>query len=348
MKRPFLFFTLLLIGGICQAQYSGLHWSVIRHHEASRDDSAFIVDTETMMWKSSAPGFFQIYEGGRSGVGYRLRTSKFQQQLVLGDSTKHNWTTLSELDLAWSNTLDTCYLLSYTPMEKVKRNYYGSFGSLVDDTIVIARIPTSSYFPFLKQAETARQREIILRAFASEFAGVFQADTLYRMSRLTCDSNEYLPQCSYSLYGQRLIQGTNGRKLQVFDDPYCRIRLSYNGSVGKIERWDSTNQVEDPRAPGVFIKAPIKYVGQPKSILVFEKWMPGVVLSEDKKKWLPIPFEGYNRKVVAIGLLLSNGNYMWFKEDEVVKYLQSTGLNLPGYEQCFIAERASRMRTFTF
>lgn len=113
--------------------------------------------------------------------------------------------------------------------------------------------------------------------------------------------------------------------------------------------WDSTNAVEDPNHPGVFILAPIKTEAQVAGVVVYEKWIP-VALGYDprsEREWQPKADLQYTRQVAAFGLLLTSGNVLWCSPPQFGTVFCSGNFNWFPYEECFRAERYQTMKIKT-
>lgn len=350
MKRA-IFCLLGLLNFFCSdAQSTQWHWSCLVNR-LSDADSTFLVQTEFIIWKASADDSvkFRTYEGGRHGATYSIGASKYTSKKMFGDSLPlKRLTDCAELDLAWNHTADTCYVLSYTPMLWHDRPRYGSFGPITRDTIVFLRVPTASYFPFLKDQEYRRRMQLQIDVLAYHFGCLRIGDTLARIVPFTLDSNEYLPQASYRVLLSKMKDGMLGWKFGSYDDASCTVRLSRVQCEHKVTHWDSTNRVEYPNNPGTYFLAPIKFEAQPLSFLVHEKWIPGTQVEPEKYRRLPEPSAVYRRVVVAYGIRFSNDNYVWFKADDISKYLIMPLIDFSPYEQCFRAERFERMKIFTY
>ncbi len=350
MKRFFIFCLSLLSFTCLFAQSTQWHWSCLVN-KLSNEDSAFLVDTESKIWKASADDSVKLptFEGGRSGGTYSIGSSKFSTKRMFGDSLPlKRLTDYAELDLAWNHTADTCYVLSYSPMLWRDRQRYGSFGPITRDTIVWLRVPTASYFPLLKEQEYRRLFNFQVDVLSSHFGCKRNGDTLSRIVPFTIDSNEYLPQASYRVILDKIMNGMLTWKFSSYDDPICSIRLSGVQCERKVTHWDSTFKVEDPNAPGTYFLVPTKFEAQPISFLVNESWIPGVQVEALKRTRIPKPSVIYRRVVVSYGVRFSSGDYVWFKADEIHKYLRMPLIDFSAYEQCFRAERFERMKIFTY
>jgi len=360
MKRFHLFFLgLLSCFSVC-GQSMQWNWSCLINR-LSDTDSAFLVQTESVIWKASADDSVKLrtFDGGRYAATFNIVASKYQTKSMFGDSLPvRNLTDRAELDLAWNHIADTCYILGYAPMLWYNHPQYGRFGPITRDTSVCLRVPTSSYFPFLKEQEFQRRLQLQIDALAGHFGCTRTGDTLSRIIPFTEDSNEYLPQASYRVLLDKVKDGMLFWKsspyreppweFNSYDDASCTIRLSRIQCERKVSTWDSTNKVADPNAPGIFISAPIKYEGQPLSFLVNEKWVPGTQVVQEKYPRIPEPSVIFHRVVVSYGIRFSNGNYVWFKADDIHRYLVMPLLDFSTYEQCFRAERFERMKIFTY
>lgn len=361
MTRPnFLLPALLFFAFMANAQSTQWHWSCLVN-QLSDADSAFMVETECKIWKASADDSvkLRVYDGARYGSTFNITVGKYSTKLMFGDSLPlHNLTDRGELDLAWNHTADTCYMLSYSPMLWSIHRMYGSFGPMIRDTVLWLRVPTVSYFPFLKAQEYQRRFQLQIDVLSLHLGCTRIGDTLSRIVPFTVDSNEYLPQAPYRVLLDKMKRGmlfwlSNPYKdppwkFDSYDDPLCTIRLSRAQCERKYVKWDSTNRVEDPNDPGTFFPAPVKTEAQPLSFLIHEKWIPVARIAQVKNPGIPDPLAVYRRVVVSFGIRFSNGNCAWFRAGDIHNYLILPLLDFQSYEQCFRAERFERMKIFTY
>jgi hypothetical protein len=187
---------------------------------------------------------------------------------------------------------------------------------------------------------------------AYQLGGKLSRDTIFRYVRFTADSNEHLSQAPYGNFLTFLKKGMLEGHFPAYNSPQLTTKLSVSQLQNICVQWDTTNQVEDPNSPGIFILSPLKYEPSVKTLLIYEKWKPLVSLPKaqppvrDDAFWRgeyaanpPDPYLGYVRNVAAYGLVLGDGSTVWFSPGDINLAMAQSNYDFIPYQECFRSER---------
>lgn len=369
IKILFSIAAIFLLFQTSYAQTPGFLFSGIKVNVQNKQDSLLLIHNEQKMWQEAAKGNVLMFDNPMLDCEFKVKMSKVQVESCFKDSIpmksgSHGYM----MNLVENRNADTCYLMSFSPFlnyryqEKVRwiqdstqttkpntntdgsqtcfimRYGHWEMGPWQTGISVQYLMPLSEYSKVLSPKDLAGANLIYRQQLASRLNGKLSGDTIYRIVRFTRDSNEYLPQAPYANFLSFLKNGSLSGELRAYPDerlskPMWKIQIENTYS-----NWDSTNQVEDPNNPGVFILAPLKREGQVKSLLIYEKWNFFPV-SPGEIRYRPQPFFGCRREVDAYGLLLDTGKVLWFSVNEVNELIAKDNYNFQPYEECFRAER---------
>lgn len=196
------------------------------------------------------------------------------------------------------------------------------------------------------QQVMSRLHNMMINSFANEFGAIRRSDTLFRTVSFHDDSNQFLPQATYRHMAQLMKNGMLSGDLPAYKQCTVGEPMFKRQLEESFAYWDSTNAVEDPNRPGVFILAPIKVEEQAVGVVIYEKWTPTMCPEENIDKYpnyRPQPYLRYSREVMSYGLRLSSGAVLWTNPDQFDKLFQSPKFNRVPYEESFRAERFERM-----
>jgi hypothetical protein len=370
MKIKLLLFsaTLFLLVHISAAQTPGYYFSSIQRPVKNKQDSLVLIHNEQKMWQAASKGSVMMFDNPMMDCEFKVRMSKAEVDYGFKDSipTKSG-SSLYMMNLMENRSADTFYLMSFSPFltSRSQQRYW------VDDSVqkispdtnkyttsfrIIERaghwetgpwqtgisvrylMPLSEYPVVLPAKEFTNANLVYRRQLASQLKGKLFGDTIYRTVYFTCDSNEYLPQAPYANLLATLKNYTLAGEMRAYKSNTLSEAMSKADIESTYVDWDSTNQVEDPNNPGVFILAPLKSEGRIKSLLICEKWVP-YQKEFTTGMWLPQPYMGYRRIVTAYGLQLDSGNILWFSPAQMTSALLQGNFNMIPYEECFRAER---------
>ncbi len=367
MKIKLLFFSaiLFLLAHFSSAQTPGFLYSSIRRPVQNKQDSLVLIRNEQKMWMAASKGNVQMYDNAMFDCEFKVRMSKaaiegsFQDSIPLKSGASFYMINLME-----NRNADTCYTMSFSPFlnyqyqEKIRWiqdstayskpdtgkvnvtrlafNYgHWEMGKWQTGMGVRFLIPLSEYPAVIPAKNMAELNKVYRAQFASQLRGKLSGDTIFRTLFFTVDSNEYLPQAPYANLILQLQNNLFGGDLHAFPAHDLKMPMSKRAIEVAHVGWDSTNQLEDPNNPGVFILAPLRYEGRPKSFVIYEKWIP---FTQPGNSIYPSPHLSYRREIVAYGLRLTNESILWLKPTEVIKVL-AIDYNFTPYEECFRAER---------
>ncbi|CAN5370840.1 hypothetical protein BH09BAC5_BH09BAC5_23610 [soil metagenome] len=370
IKILFLLVLIIYINQNVIGQTAGFLFSSIKRDITNQKDSTLLIESEQKMWEAAKSGKVTMYDNPMFDCAFKVRMSKMAIQGCFKDSIPlKSGSSAYLINLMENRNADTCYIMSISPFLNYKyqdnfwvqdsiqpkqsvtkmQDYSSSFfipnghlesGPWKSGFAVRFLMPLSEYSNVLSEKDMHEQNRIVKNCFAGILGGNLVSDTLYRTVYFTSDSNEYLPQAPYANFLSYLKKGMLSGNFHTYQDPL----LSKPMSKAMIEKacvaWDSTNKAEDPNNLGTFIYAPIKFEGQVKTLLVYEKWnyfLPPVITSEND--YSPKKYLGSARQISAYGLLLTGGNVVWFSSDEVDKVILKENYNFTPYEECFRAER---------
>jgi hypothetical protein len=355
MKRNlFVLILSLLLISEAVSQRAGNYWSNTHCPIRDKSDSAFLISTESKVWKAvvANPATF-VYDGAKWGTVYQVRMSRFSIKLCLTDSVLERSVSIFDLSLLWNREADLCHVMAFSPVLRYERRDFRYYNQTVTDSAAYVRVPLSSYYSYLAEDEIERHRGLVVKNLAESLHGVVTGgDTITRFVTFTVDSNEFLPQASIfhllehfqnGLFSGRL----HGNRDKITDPGQW---MSKSQIENTLVCWDSTNSVEDPNNKGTYILAPVKYEGQFKSLIIYEQWIPLSIRIEAIWQRLPQPWKSFRREVVSYGLKVVNGKnakVIWLDAKEVDIYLKET-FNMIPYEETFRAERFKTMKIFPY
>lgn len=332
------------------AQYKTWYWSILKCEISNKDDSAFLVEAEKQMWAKSLEGNFPVYDGWGGGRGYRLRITRADAESRFSDTSvsKLRFTNNWELASMWNWSADTFKIISFEPdfirpISDTRFQY--SF-----KTFCNAHIPSFYYEHILKKMEMKRYHDLAIESLAKSFNALLRGDTLYRYVNFIKDSNEYLPQVSYSHLATAIQNGTYSGQIKCYRTVELNAAMSKRALEESFVHWDSTNAIEDPSHPGTFVLAPIRYQLFPKGVVIYERWVPHYNGLEklEYPNLGPQAYMTFHREVVAYGTRYGvdwnrTEKILWHNPDHVDTCLISSVFNWTPYEESFRAERFQTM-----
>jgi hypothetical protein len=368
MRLKLLFFiaAIFFLSQSAQSQTNTMLFSSIKRTVANKQDSLVLIHNEQKMWQAAKDGNVMMFDNPMMDCEFRVRMSKGQIDYCFKDSLPlKSGAPFYLMNLMENRNADTVYLMSFSPFLNdrfqeqiwvydsaqaskpdtnnesttgfIARYGHWEMGAWQNGISVKYLMPLSGYPKTLPAKEMSAADKIYRAQLASQLNGKLSGDTIYRITRFTKDSNEYLPQSPYANFLTFLKNGSLSGELHAYPDcnlskPMWKMQIENTYS-----NWDSTNQVEDPNNPGVFILAPLKYEGQVKTLLLYEKW--NYFPAPAPSFYYASPYLGCRREVCAYGLLLTGGHVLWFSADEVNKLMEKSRYNFQPYEECFRAER---------
>lgn len=328
-------------------------WSELIIPYKSKADKEFVISTSKNLWLEKGTGeSSEFYEGvhGHSSLwfGDFLNKEEKRSFFNLAEINKIEFIDAAELITSWNPTLDSCVIFTYEPLIIEHRKRYTDCDRELDTTCWV-HCPLSGYKAMLTASDFAPLHAHVINTFADALGGVVVHDTINRVVYFTCDSNEYLPQVPYYMLAYNLYYTLekNG-----FYDMKCTNAMSEDEFEKISTKWDYTNKIADPNSPGKCIDAPIKYLIAPKSVLIYEKWIPDTLqlpyltpANQFVNHDLCKAYIRYVRHVVSYGVLLETGKIAWCRTMEAEKKLPGqTDFPWNLYQECFKAERFARMR----
>ncbi len=364
IKLHHSFIAAMLFFSLASAQSRGMYFSGIVCKVGTKEDSAFLINTELKIWKASLKGKVRVYDNASNDNGFNVVMSKYSIQMSFKDSglvrsstspyhvemhAKDSFpvkssTSFYKMVLMNNRNADTTYIMAISPMLIWTRGLYSFYyGPQVQDTSVMYRIALADYPALLAPKEMNRLKYFTLDQFSNTLRGKLSGDTVYRIARFTCDSNEYLPQSPYRNLLLWLSNGINDYRnppKKWYRDKELFHRMSKFEVDKSFSHWDSTNAIEDPNRSGTFISAPLKIVGQPKSLLIYERWIPFTPTlivypyNQPAQRYI-----GYKREVLAYGMVVTTGSTLWITPEEFNQALLRDEFNFLPYEECLRAER---------
>lgn len=251
-----------------------------------------------------------------------------------------------ELATLWNAAADSFRVISFEPNCALKSNRAVGKGPMIFmETFCWAHIPLYYYRAVLSEREQQRYRQLVVQSVAAGWGATLKGDTIVRKVVFRDDSNLYLPQASYVHLGVMMENAMFSGRLHVYRTEQLGKPMSKWEVEQSFVHWDSTNAVEDPHRPGIFILAPIKTEARPVGIVVCEKWIPVAVGYDARieRAWQPQADMQYTRQVQAEGLLLSSGRLLWCAPPELGRALCEPAFSWRPYDECFRAERFETM-----
>jgi hypothetical protein len=381
MRKLLLAALLILISAFPgNSQRSGHYWSTIPCSIENKSDGDFLISTESKIWKAAVNPGLEVYEGYSQGGEFRIRMTKSAVSWLFRDSSGYIGTVpIFDMSLMWDRSADVCYVMSFSarrtfyhvetrykpapPQPPVTHSLSDSSTTRIVflstgipylytdstdiDTGTFVKIPLISYRLFLNKEENERRRQLIVGEVAKAMHGnVTKGDTIFRLVTFTVDSSDILPQAPIRSLLETFKNGLFSGSLHANKNkiPGPAQWMTKRQLDDKFVSWDSTNAVEDPNNPGIFILAPIKYEGQCKSLLIYERWVPMQLQVNGAYGYPPQPWKSFRRETISYGLKLTNDKIIWIDVKEAELYLPQENFSMIAYEELFRAERFRTMK----
>src|ERR1041385_6562871 len=287
LKLRFFIAAIFLLSQSAKSQTNTMLFSSIKRPVANKQDSLVLIHNEQKMWTAAKNGNVLMFDNPMLDCEFKVRMSKAAVEYDFKDSLPlKSGAPFYLMNLMENRSADTVYLMSFSPFlndrfqervwvydtaqvrkpdtsNKSTTSFivpYGHWemGNWQTGISVKYLMPLSEYSKTLPAKELSNADEIYRAQLASQLNGKLIGDTIYRFTRFTKDSNEYLPQAPYANFLVFLKNGSLSGELHVYPDcnlskPMWKVQVE-----NAYSSWDSTNQVEDPNNPGVFILAPLK------------------------------------------------------------------------------------------
>jgi hypothetical protein len=308
-------------------------------------DSAFLSNTTVEIWKATRLNAdVMIYESRAEDSYRRFRTklSLSARSDELNDSviSNINFYSAAEIVTAWNSNADTFCVLSLGPLARAAAQDYAKGA----DTIAWVDL-SLHYYPFyLEPYKMKRMRTLLNNALADLLNATLSGDTLFRSIEFVPDSNEYLPQASYSHLARFLHYGMMERAIETFRTNTL-IKPMTKGEIEAYLEWYENVEVQGGDMPGSYMTL-VTRTEVPVSIVVCEKWIPqGRDTLMEKggiNYWIPV-YQSYHREVIAYGVRYSHGKVLWHKASDVDTYVLNNAFTWTPYEESFRAERFETM-----
>jgi hypothetical protein len=349
--RRYLIPFFIILASIAFAQAPGYYWSNLPCKIDNKEDSAFA---------------FGIYKRVRHD--YLANTNKLQHSISLYDGEK-NFITKYSIDQAediltdsstfdqkfkswynmcirWNRNADTFGIIAYSPVCHVTGSTWWPDPCWHNVFDRKHRFAICDYAGLMSAQELTRYKSVLINELAQLFQStewsvpsIVRKDTLIRVIHFSefkdpvvCDK----PQTGSSLFALNnfLKEGIINQSIPVYTDSTCTKMVTDPSAEKYWVWWDSTNMVENPHDPGVFILAPIRHESTVVHFRVVEKWIPFLHTGPSSELQ---SFLNYRRTVATYSLTFAQT--LWIKPADFETYLSARGFNFVPYQEKLRAER---------
>jgi hypothetical protein len=207
-------------------------------------------------------------------------------------------------------------------------------------------VPLGNYDVFLKPSTITRLKSIVQEAVFDHFNIKKYDSLLLRETVLPLDAGNILAQASLPFFAE-YIEG-HFWNMKLYTD--VALTKGINNNLYETTMrvvWDSTNSVEDPYNPVVFISAPIKKEFHPVAIHIVEAWRD-IPTGENSHFNYPFPLINLTRLNYAIGIELSSNKIVYFNYNEIKEFCKKENLNFEPYNQLFIGACTQKLNLQTY